>query len=66
TQSVNKAGVNLTVSILSLAANVLALGYILVRARRQHINPWTQEVFKGTRDFDQAIARADMNVVTAA
>ena len=66
TQSVNKAGVNLTVSILSLAANVLALGYILVRARRQHINPWTQEVFKGTRDFDQAITRADMNVVTAA
>ena len=66
TQSVNKAGVNLTVSILSLAANVLALGYILVRARRQHINPWTREVFKGTRDFDQAITRADMNVVTAA
>lgn len=66
TQSVNKAGANLTVSILSLAANVLALGYILVRARRQHINPWTQEVFKGTRDFDQAITRADMNVVTAA
>ncbi|AKV55162.1 putative membrane protein [Bifidobacterium actinocoloniiforme DSM 22766] len=58
-QSVNNPSVNLTVSLISLAANVLALGYILRRAKKQHINPWTKEVFKGTRDFDQAMSRAE-------
>ena len=40
-------------------ANVLVLGYILLRAKKQGINPWTKEVFKGTKDYEQAIARAD-------
>ena len=56
-QSVNNPNVNLTVSIIALVANVLALGYILYRAKKQHVNPWLQEVFKGTRDYEQAIAR---------
>ena len=45
-QSVNNPNVNLTVSIIALVANVLALGYILYRAKKQHVNPWLQEVFK--------------------
>ena len=49
-QSVNNPTVNLTVSIVALVANVLALGYIMYRAKKQHVNPWLQEVFKGTRD----------------
>ena len=36
----------------ALVANVLALGYILYRAKKQHVNPWLQEVFKGTRDYE--------------
>ena len=56
-QSVNNPNVNLTVSIIALVANVLALGYIMYRAKKQHVNPWLQEVFKGTRDYEQAIAR---------
>lgn len=44
----------------ALASNVLALGYILYRAKKQHVNPWPQEVFKGTRDYEQAIARQEV------
>ena len=54
TQSVNNPNVNLAVSLIALAANVLALGYILLRAKKQGINPWTKEVFKGTKDYAQA------------
>ena len=37
TQSVNNPNVNLAVSLIALAANVLALGYILLRAKKQGI-----------------------------
>lgn len=59
TQSVNNPNVNLTVSIIAPVANVLALGYILIRAKKRGVNPWTHEVFKGTKDYEQAIARAE-------
>ena len=59
-QSVNNPNVNLTVSIIALVANVLALGYIMYRAKKQHVNPWLQEVFKGTRDYEQALARQEV------
>ena len=65
TQSVNNPNVNLAVSLIALAANVLALGYILLRAKKQGINPWTKEVFKGTKDYEQAIARADESELAA-
>ena len=55
----NNPNVNLTVSIIALVANVLALGYIMYRAKKQHVNPWLQEVFKGTRDYEQALARQE-------
>ena len=42
-----------------VVANVLAFGYIMYRARKQHVNPWLQEVFTGTKDFEQAMARRE-------
>ena len=56
-QSVNNPDVNLTISIIALIANIAALAYILYRAKKQGINPWTKEVFKGTRDYEKAMSR---------
>lgn len=58
-ESVNNPTVNLTMSIISLVLNIAALTYIVVRAKKQNINPWSSEVFKGTHDYQQAIARAN-------
>ncbi|WP_279020140.1 DUF5692 family protein [Mobiluncus mulieris] len=57
TNSVNNPQANLWVSLVALVANILALGYILYRAKQQGVNPWLHEVFKGTRDFEQAMSR---------
>ena len=62
TDSVNDPTVNLVVSVLALAANVAALAYIVYRAKKLGVNPYKQEVFRGTRDFEKAIARADLTV----
>lgn len=56
--SVNNPTANLVVSLLALSANVLAIIYIGYRARKQGINPYTHEVFRGTRDFEHALSRA--------
>lgn len=62
TNSVNDPTVNLVVSALALAANVAALAYIAYRAKKLGVNPYKQEVFRGTRDFEKAMARADLSV----
>ena len=62
TNSVNDPTVNLVVSALALAANVTALAYIVYRAKKLGVNPYKQEVFRGTRDFEKAMARADLSV----
>ncbi len=59
TNSVNDPAVNLAVSIAALVANIAALIYIIYRAKKLGVNPYKQEVFRGTRDFEQAMARAD-------
>ena len=56
-QSVNNPDVNLVVSIIALAANVAAVGYVIYRAKKLGVNPYTHEVFVGTKDYDQAMAR---------
>lgn len=48
---------NLAVSIAALVINIAAIIWILVRAKKQHINPWTKEVWVGTKDFDEALSR---------
>lgn len=56
--SVNNPSINLVVSLIALTVNVAAFGYIMYRAKKLGVNPFKHEVFKGTRDFDQAMARA--------
>ena len=56
--SVNNPSINLAVSIVALVVNIAAFGYIMYRAKKLGVNPYKHEVFKGTRDFEQAMARA--------
>lgn len=55
--SVNNPDVNLVVSLVALFANIAAFAYIMYRARKLHVNPYKQEVFVGTKDFREAMAR---------
>ena len=55
--SVNDPSVNLTVSVIALVANIAALGYIAYRSRLLKVNPYLNEVFVGTRDFEEAMKR---------
>ena len=45
------------VSVVALAANVAAICYIAYRAKKLGVNPYKQDVFRGTRDWEQATAR---------
>ena len=56
--SVNNPSINLVVSLIALTVNVAAFAYIMYRAKKLGVNPYKHEVFKGTRDFDRAMARA--------
>ncbi len=56
--SVNNPQINLVVSIIALAANIAAFGYIMYRAKKLGVNPYKHEVFRGTHDYEQAMARA--------
>ena len=56
--SVNNPSINLAVSLIALTVNVAAFAYIMYRAKKLGVNPYKHEVFKGTRDFDQAMSRA--------
>ena len=59
TSSVNSVATNTVVAAIALVANIAALAYIIYRAKKLGVNPYKQEVFKGTRDFEKAIARAE-------
>ena len=58
-QSVNDPNVNLVVSVLALAANVAALGYVAYRSKKLGRNPYTNEIFVGTKNYEQAMARRE-------
>ena len=47
------------ISILSLAINVLALAIIIKRSVEQKKNPYKNEIFTDTKDFQLALARAE-------
>ncbi len=47
------------ISIASLAINVLALALIIKRSIEQKKNPYKNEIFTDTKDFQFAMARAD-------
>ena len=58
-QSVNNTNVNLTISLLALVANVLALGYVIYRSKKLGRNPYTNEIFVGTKDYEKAMSRRE-------
>ena len=45
-------------SILAVVANVICITVIIKRAVEQKKNPYKNEIFAGTRDYDQAMDRA--------
>ncbi|WP_167956195.1 DUF5692 family protein [Anaerosporobacter faecicola] len=47
------------ISILSILINVVAFAFILKRAKAQKTNPWKNEIFTDTKDFKEAMARAE-------
>lgn len=47
------------ISIASLAINVLALALIIKRSKEQKKNPYKQEIFTDTKDFQLAMARVE-------
>lgn len=47
----------LVVSVLALVANVAAIIYIAYRAKKLGRNPYKQDVFEGTSDWEKATAR---------
>ncbi len=57
--SVNNPDVNLVVSILALVANIAAIIYVIYRAKKLGVNPYKHEVFVGTKDYEQAMARRE-------
>lgn len=48
-----------TVSIIALVANVICLSVIIKRSIEQKKNPYTNEIWTGTKDFEEAMARAE-------
>lgn len=45
------------VAAIALIANIAAIIYIVYRAKKLGRNPYKQDVFEGTRDWDEATAR---------
>ena len=47
------------ISIISIAVNALALAWIIKRSIEQKKNPYTNEIFSDTKDFQLAMARKE-------
>ena len=47
------------VSILALVANIAAIIYIAYRAKKLNVNPYKEDVFRGTSDWEKATARRE-------
>ena len=47
------------ISVLSIMINVLALAFIIKRSIEQKKNPYTNEIFTDTKDFQIAMSRAE-------
>ena len=57
THSTLDPGAATAVSIAALVANVAAIIYIAYRAKKLGRNPYKQDVFEGTNDWEKATAR---------
>ena len=49
-----------TVAIIALVANVICICVIIKRALAMGKNPYSNDVFVGTRDYEEAMARAEI------
>lgn len=47
------------VAMLAIIANVVCISVIIKRAIEQKKNPYTKEIWVGTRDYEQAMSRAE-------
>lgn len=47
------------VAVLSLAVNVVVLAFIIKKAKQLGVNPYTHEIWMGTKDYDEAMSRAE-------
>ena len=47
------------VSILALVANIAAIIYIAYRAKKLNVNPYKEDVFRGTSDWEKATTRRE-------
>ena len=45
------------IAVLSIAVNLVVFASIMKRAKKQHKNPYKNEIFVGTRDFEEAMER---------
>lgn len=46
------------IAVISVLANLAALAFIIKRAKAQGINPYKNEVWKGSADYEEAMKRA--------
>ena len=47
------------IAVLALAINVCVLAAIIKKAKATKTNPYMKEIWTGTKDFDEAMARAE-------
>lgn len=47
------------IAVLSVLVNLAVFASIIKRAKKNNINPYKQEVWTGTRDFEEAMSRAE-------
>ena len=45
------------ISVIAFAVNVFSFAYILKQAKVQKKNPWKEEIFVDTKDYQEAMAR---------
>ena len=46
-------------AVAAIVANILCFAAIMKRAKAQHKNPYRNEIWTGTKDFEEAMARAE-------
>ena len=45
------------ISVIAFTVNVFSFAYILKQAKVQKKNPWKEEIFVDTKDYQEAMAR---------
>ena len=48
------------ISMLAIGVNLLCIAVIIKRSIKMHKNPYSNAVFEGTRDFEEAMSRAEI------